>query len=187
MLDTYNFSRALKSSFIGFLIQKVRFHLGNFVGLRPQHMVAYIKEKFRVARDGEFANLLTSRPGFDPEEGRATSGAELKVQTINDNAAETYLPKPYPGKLTLFKPRINYKFYPDPKMGWGDLALGGLDIVEFPFNPHAMLVEPYVQQLVDALIASMNASSDVKGDGKLGRSLAKADDAMSGSRELVAQ
>jgi hypothetical protein len=44
-------------------------------------------------------------------------------------------------------------------MGWGDLALGGLDIVEFPFNPHAMLVEPYVQKLADALIASMNQSS----------------------------
>ncbi len=41
-------------------------------------------------------------------------------------------------------------------MGWGDLALGGLDIVEFPFNPHAMLVDPYAKKLADALIASMN-------------------------------
>ncbi len=95
MLDTYNFSRALKSSMIGFLIQKLRFHLGNFIGLRPQHMIAYLKEKFRVAWDGEFANLFTSRPGFDVDAGRATSGVELKIQTINDLAAETYLPKPY--------------------------------------------------------------------------------------------
>jgi acyl transferase domain-containing protein/glutamate-1-semialdehyde aminotransferase/non-ribosomal peptide synthetase component F/thioesterase domain-containing protein len=154
MLDTYNFSRALKSNFISFLLQKIRFHLGNFIQLRPSHMMSYLKEKIRVARDGELANLLTSRPGFDTEDagGRATSGAELAVQTINDNAAEVYNPKPYPGRLTIFKPRINYKFYPDPKMGWGDLALEGLDIVEFPFNPHAMLVEPYVEQLADALI-----------------------------------
>jgi acyl transferase domain-containing protein/glutamate-1-semialdehyde aminotransferase/non-ribosomal peptide synthetase component F/thioesterase domain-containing protein len=164
MLDTYNFSRALKSNMLGFLIQKLRFHLGNFLGLRPRHMIAYVKEKFRVARDGEFSNLFTSRPGFDVNAGRATSGAELQIQTINDLAAETYLPKPYPGKLTLFKPRINYKFYPDPKMGWGDLALGGLDIVEFPFNPHAMLVEPYVQKLADALIASMNQSPTGQGE-----------------------
>ncbi len=36
-------------------------------------------------------------------------------------------------------------------MGWGDLALGGLDIVEMPINPHAMLVEPFVQTLAHEL------------------------------------
>lgn len=157
MLDTYNFSRALKSSFVSFVLQKLRFHIGNFIRLRPSHMVSYLKEKIRVARDGELVNLLTSRPGFDAEEGegRATAGAELAVQTINDTAAEVYIPKPYSGTLTIFKPRINYKFYPDPKMGWGDLAMGGLDIVEFPFNPHAMLVEPYVEQLSEALVGRL--------------------------------
>ncbi len=162
MLDTYNFSRALKSSFISFLLQKLRFHFGNFIGLRPKHMIEYIKEKVRVARDGELANILTSRPGFEMDEGvaRATSGAEASVQAINDNAAETYVPRPYSGKLMLYKPHINYKFYPDPKMGWGDLALGGLEIVEFPFNPHAMLVEPYIQQLANALITSMSSMAE---------------------------
>ena len=54
-------------------------------------------------------------------------------------------------ETTLFKPHINYKFYPDPKMGWSDLALGGLDIVELPVNPHAMLVQPFVQELAARL------------------------------------
>jgi len=158
MLDTYNFSRALKSSFIGFILQKLRFHIGNFLGLRPRHMIQYIKEKYRVARDGEFANLFTSRPGFEVEgAARATSGAEATVQAINDTAAEVYIPKKYAGTITLFKPRINYKFYPDPKMGWGDLA--ELDIVEFAFNPHAMLLEPYVQQLGQSLIAKMSVET----------------------------
>jgi len=185
MLDTYNFSRALKSSFVSFVLQKIRFHLGNFIRLRPSHMVSYLKEKIRVARDGELANLLTSRPGFDAgeTEGRATAGAELAVQTINDTAAEVYIPKPYPGTLTIFKPRINYKFYPDPKMGWGDLAVGGLDIVEFPFNPHAMLVEPYVEQLAEALVERL---------GKIDRGVSSKDGAASNrlnseqdDRELV--
>ncbi len=164
MLDTYNFSLALKSSMLGFLMQKIRFHLGNIIGLRPRHLVEYIKEKFRVAKDGEFANLFTSRPGFDVEAGRATSGVELKIQTLNDTAAETYRPKPYAGKLTLLKPHINYKFYPDPKMGWEGLALGGLDIVEFPFNPHAMLAEPYVEQLADALIDRLEGGRESSSD-----------------------
>ncbi len=152
MLDTYNFSRALKSSFAGFIWQKTRFHFGNFVQLRPKEMWRYVKEKARVAHDGELANIFTSRPGSATEEGvaRATSGVEASVQAINDHAAEVYVPKPFAGRLTLFKPHANYKFYPDPNMGWGDLVLG-LDIVEVSTNPHAMLVEPYVRQLAAEL------------------------------------
>ena len=35
-------------------------------------------------------------------------------------------------------------------MGWGELA-DDLDIVELDMNPHAMLVEPFVQDLARAL------------------------------------
>jgi hypothetical protein len=52
---------------------------------------------------------------------------------------------------------VNYSVYPDPQMGWGDLALGGLDIVDLPVNPHAMLVEPYVRQLAAALKPRLGA------------------------------
>ncbi len=155
LLDTYNFSRALKVSFASFLREKLKFHLGNFLRLRPREMVRYLGEKIRIARDGELANLLTSRPGSAPAaaEGvaRAESGIEGSVQALNDAAADRYLPKPYGGRIALFKPQVNYKFYPDPRMGWGDLVQGGLDIVELPVNPHAMLVEPYVGTLAEQL------------------------------------
>lgn len=158
MLDTYNFARALKGSFAGFLFEKFRFHLGNFLRLRPPEMWAYLVEKARLARDGELANLLTSRPGSAREAGvaRAETGIEANVQAINDRAAEAYQPAPLEARLTLFKPQVNYKFYPDPQMGWGDLALGGLDIVELPVNPHAMLVEPYVRRLAAELKTRMD-------------------------------
>jgi thioesterase domain-containing protein len=153
MLDTYNFSLALKVGFYSFLLQKLRFHMSNFVSLRPGTMWRYLKEKRRIVSDGGWAHIRTEAPGSTLQDGvaRAESGAEASVQEINDHAADIYDPKPYSGVLTLFKPHINYKFYPDPKLGWGDLALGGLDIVEMPFNPHAMLVEPYVELLAREL------------------------------------
>jgi thioesterase domain-containing protein len=153
MLDTYNFSRALKVSFRSFLLQKAKFHLANMTRLRSVDMLQYLQEKMRLGFGGELANLKTSMPGSSRADGvsRATSGPEAKVQGINDYAAEHYDPLPYSGRLTLFKPRFNYKFYPDPKMGWGDLALGGLDIVEVAVNPHSMLLEPYVNVLADQL------------------------------------
>jgi acyl transferase domain-containing protein/glutamate-1-semialdehyde aminotransferase/thioesterase domain-containing protein len=149
MFDTYNFALALRSSFTSFLWQKFRFHLSNFIRLRPGAMWRYFREKKRLAKDGGWAGLATEMPGSTLDRGlaRAESGIEASVQEINDHAADIYEPRPYPGALTLFKPHINYKFYPDPRMGWGDLALGGLDIVEMPMNPHAMLVEPYVELL----------------------------------------
>jgi aspartate racemase len=165
MLDTYNFSLALKVSFSSFLVQKIKFHLANLVRLRPGDMLRYLREKARLAAGGELANLKTSMPGSSQEEGvgRATSGVEAKVQAINDYAAEHYNPKPYAGELALFKPRFNYKFYPDPKMGWGDLALGGLDIVEVAVNPHSMLLEPYVKVLAAQLRERIDGVRSVPG------------------------
>jgi len=32
-------------------------------------------------------------------------------------------------------------------MGWSDLVGHGLEIVELPFNPHAMLIEPFAARL----------------------------------------
>ena len=32
-------------------------------------------------------------------------------------------------------------------MGWGEVALGGMEIVNLPVNPHGMLVEPFVVHL----------------------------------------
>ena len=165
MLDTYNYSRALKVSFRSFVLQKARFHLANISRLRPSDMVAYLKEKVRLGLGGELANLRTSMPGSAKEDGvsRATSGAEVKVQAVNDYAAEHYDPAPYPGTVTLFKPRVNYKFYPDPNMGWADLA-EDLDTVEVAVNPHAMLLEPYVK----VLAAELKKRIDPKKSGPLG-------------------
>ncbi len=154
MLDTYNFVKALKVSFAAFLYQKLKFHVKNFTQLKPEEMIHYFKEKKRIAGDGGWSHIKTEMPGTTLTDndsfGRAESGIEASVQLLNDHAGDIYFPKPYNGKLTLFKPQKNYSFYPDPKMGWGDLVQD-LDIVEMPINPHAMLVEPYVEVLAKEL------------------------------------
>jgi amino acid adenylation domain-containing protein len=154
MLDTYNFGLALKTNSTSHLLQKMKFHVGNFVKLSPGEMVKYIKEKARVARDGELANLLSRKGPAEPASPGSDEPTQLReasVQASNDAACDRYEPKPYAGTLTLFKPKVNYDYYPDPKMGWGDLAKGGIDPIELPVNPHAMLVEPYVQLLATEL------------------------------------
>jgi amino acid adenylation domain-containing protein len=153
LLDTYNFSRMQQPRLVNYLRQKTVFHLDNLARLRWTKWPAYFSNKFRVARDGELSSLLKTIGGKIRNKATGHSGVsiEASVQGVNDRAAEAYLPQPYSGRVTVFKPRVNYDFYPDAQMGWGDVVTGKLDIVELPVNPHAMLVEPYVQILADRL------------------------------------
>lgn len=158
MLDTYNFALMGKNTGVKAIYQKLKFHLGNFVKLRPTEMWDYVREKIRVARDGELRNWIG---GAATQSNAADAGEtrEASVQSVNDAACMAYTPKPYAGALTLFKPQVNYDFYPDPDMGWKNLALGGLHHEELPVNPHAMLVEPYVQDLAQRLKSRIERSA----------------------------
>ena len=80
-------------------------------------------------------------------EGKNVRRALHDIQEVNDRAAWKFVPQPYDGPITLFKPHKNYSFMPDPRMGWGKLVQSSLEIVELPFNPHAMLIEPFVTTL----------------------------------------
>ncbi|MBI3871124.1 MAG: aminotransferase class III-fold pyridoxal phosphate-dependent enzyme [Verrucomicrobia bacterium] len=161
LLDTYNFAVMKHPSPTRLLLQRLKFHLGNFARLRPRDMLAYLSEKLRVARDGEWTNLFQStsnaKPRATPETETETALREPAVQESNDNACLAYRPKPYAGVLTLFRPEVNYDFYPDPLMGWGDLAKGGIRTMELLVNPHAMLVEPFVQELAVLIKSRVDA------------------------------
>jgi len=87
--------------------------------------------------------------------GHDLQSVEASLQEVNDRAAETYQPQPYDGRVIVFKPRVNYNFYPDPQMGWGNMVMGELKVIELPVNPHAMLVEPFVQALAARLREEM--------------------------------
>jgi thioesterase domain-containing protein len=145
------------------LRQRFAFHLRNLVTMPPRDIVGYLREKARVARDGELRSLLRRSRSPDGDHGR--DGIESldpsAIQTINDQASIAYRPRPYHGVLTVVKPRVNYDFYPDPKMGWGEFAVGGLAVVELDVNPHAMLGHPHVAALARELQARLGASPGV--------------------------
>jgi hypothetical protein len=80
-----------------------------------------------------------------PEEQRA-------LWEIHIRALMKYMPKPYPGGITLFRSR-GHQFLCsfDPKYGWGELVRGGV-LVKVVAGPHdSILEEPYVQTLAEEL------------------------------------
>ena len=128
-----------------------------------------------VARAAEFSSLWRILRGLFRIRPAATRFPSLheSVHDVNERAAQFYQPKPYAGRVTVFKPKVNYDFYPDRQMGWGDLVTGRLEIVELPVNPHAMLAEPYVQSLADRLKEAISNASCPARESRT-RGLAKA-------------
>jgi oxalate---CoA ligase len=71
---------------------------------------------------------------------------------IHRQALQEYVPRPYPGRLVLFRATIqSVQADPDPQMGWGKLAEGGLEIHEVPGDHVSLLVEPNVRLLAQQL------------------------------------
>ncbi|MGH9466717.1 MAG: type I polyketide synthase [Terriglobales bacterium] len=68
------------------------------------------------------------------------------IAEINSLAAASYQPKPYPGKITLFRSMerdiLNGS---DRLLGWGGLAAGGIEVHAVPGTHHNMTRDPHVQ------------------------------------------
>ncbi|MEX0805585.1 MAG: amino acid adenylation domain-containing protein [Candidatus Binatia bacterium] len=75
-----------------------------------------------------------------------------KIARAQSRALREYQLQVYPGRLTLFKARMQPLFSSHrPDKGWGRLAAGGLEVRIVPGNQLAMLKEPHVRVLAEQL------------------------------------
>ncbi len=78
------------------------------------------------------------------------------VQKAGASANRTYLPKPYPAKMTLLRATEQpYDIYPDRTNGWSDLAIGGLEILDIPGHHGSIMRQPRVPILARTLDACL--------------------------------
>jgi len=86
----------------------------------------------------------------------------LKVFRANGIARRKYVVQAYPGAITLFKTAMrlpmpssvgsvdneqNAELIQDPTLGWGELAAGGVRVVDVPGDHHTMVSRPQVETL----------------------------------------
>src|SRR5690606_19688375 len=85
-------------------------------------------------------------------EGReaVTDVVLAKVWDTNDRASVEYQPRPYPGKITHFRPMREYACHTGPALGWERLA-AEVETHRVPAYPAGMLVEPFVAQLAETV------------------------------------
>lgn len=135
------------------LYQKINFHLRNFLLLDSAKKVTFFREKYKVlqARQEIWAGTIQAKLGRRPDGTNAEQMIPAQLWATNDQAALDYQPRPYPGKITHFRPRAEYAIHITPGLEWDGLAEGGVETHRMNVYPAGMLVEPFVGQLAVAV------------------------------------
>jgi thioesterase domain-containing protein/acyl carrier protein len=157
LFDTYGHRSIAKMKRFNTLSldRKVRLHWNNAVKLHPKKQLAYFFEKIRQ-RIQKLSIRFYLRSGLELP-------ASLRLKAIQDRgleAAHAYVPKPYPGRLVLFRAT---KVDAEPTLGWDGLAAGGIEIYDVPgkhntIEAEGMLTEPHVGVLAEKLKACLESS-----------------------------
>jgi thioesterase domain-containing protein len=131
---------------------KIRLHLKSLIKLQPRQKLAYFVDRTQI-RIQKILIKLYLRLGL-------TLPSSLRLMAIFDaglEAAQTYVPKTYSGRMILFRAT---KVDSDPKLGWDGLASQGIEVYDVPgkhntIETEGMLTEPHVSELAKKLNACL--------------------------------
>jgi len=89
----------------------------------------------------------------------ATAERYARAGEANSRAKVTYVPRVYPGPVTLFRAADGHVTRnTDPTLGWEHIAQGGLEIIDVPGGHNTLVERPYVQELARRLRESLERS-----------------------------
>ncbi|HTS12527.1 MAG TPA: thioesterase domain-containing protein [Candidatus Limnocylindrales bacterium] len=156
LFDTMNFSRIRRPSFWGwgyYAVERVFFHIANFWRLDIKGRVCFFREKMQVLgnRLPVWWGMILTKLGGNSEEAKSESRVLGRIWEANDRACEKYVPQPFPGVVTDFRPLKQYRAFDRQDAKWDQLALQGQEIVILPVYPAGMLLDPFVKHLAIAL------------------------------------
>jgi phthiocerol/phenolphthiocerol synthesis type-I polyketide synthase E len=163
LFDTMNSSKIQLLSLWGrsyYACERLVFHFANFMRLDFADKVTFFREKMNVLRSRVpvwwgmiLANLRKDSP-------QAASGALAlgQVWKANDLACLKYVPQPFPGVVTDFRPLKQYHVYDKPDAKWDRLAQRGQEVVILPVYPAGMLLDPFVKHLALALSKAIDGA-----------------------------
>jgi thioesterase domain-containing protein len=152
-IETYDWGTAQSSKPTAwtkfyYSVQRFEFHIRNFFLLDWNLKQAYLKSKWRRLKNrttiwkGMFLSLFSKHQGT-----KRSSASEVnwnEVWRAHDAQADRYVPRTYPGKLLLIRPKKDYSSY----VGKNDLrAAGGVEVVRIDAFPTGLMSAPFVDHL----------------------------------------
>ena len=128
------------------LLQRIHLHLGNLLMLESAGKIKYAQEKAALAR-GRLKWTIKKAI-----ERRTEPAADQKRIDAAVKALREYVPKVYPGSITLFRASKQPAGYNnDRDLGWEKLAAGGVTVHEIPGYHGSIVMEPRVRVLAEQL------------------------------------
>lgn len=127
------------------------------LGQRLGSLTARIREGMHTHR------RIKSEISLATSSGPASAYSDLRrVQVREENwrSMQAYRPRPFKGRITLFKTNhVNDKVEWPADYGWSPVALSGLDIVSVSGHHLALFAPEHIETLAEALSTSLRRSS----------------------------
>ncbi|MGB3510291.1 MAG: amino acid adenylation domain-containing protein [Microcoleaceae cyanobacterium] len=133
------------------LYKRIPLHLSNFVN-DPTYLFEKVREKVESAKDKLVPIVRRIYPQFASDRQQLAQ-KDLRGD-VRSEAMKNYVPRSYSGKMVLFRAmdKDEFKFHQiDPLHGWGEVATGGLEIIDVPGDHIGILKEPNVRVLAEKL------------------------------------
>ena len=164
MFDTFNNKArpaSVRRSRLLYLLQDLGFHGANFFLAGHGDRWSFLAEKWDVAMTRLGIRLRTLYHALVSSPGTQKSYPHLRVKRFNDEAARNYAPRPYAGRVVVFRPKRNFRGLDDPSLGWSEVVRDGLEVRAIPVYPKGMLVEPFVKLLAAEVQTSLESGNVV--------------------------
>jgi len=155
LFDTELFPTSFRSK-LHYFERRLRLHMDRLMMLNFRARVDYVKSRVQKIRKERLNDLNNQyrRAGhqFYSLIGQPPPKDFFAIQDEIWRSGKNYVPKLYPGKITLFRADQARGIYPDPMLGWEGLATDGLEVHEVSGSDHESIVlEPHVGTLAKEL------------------------------------
>jgi aspartate racemase len=139
--------------------QRLGFHWGNLRRGPLRDAPSYIRERSDTIREKLKERAWRARYALRLWAGRPIHRRLRDAEQIALFAYRTYRPRPYPGRVVLFRcSERPHGPYWDPASGWRELVGHGLEVHEIPGNHRTVFLEPNVEILARTLRTCLEAN-----------------------------
>jgi amino acid adenylation domain-containing protein len=127
-------------------------------GITKEHVFEYLAGRFRGKLGAKLLHW-NERVHVAGKENDPAKFSDLQIRMVHARASLAYKPRPYPGKITLFRTLDQgVDFEAQPDLGWSSLALGGIAIHDVLGNHSTLFWDAGVQALARKLADSIRSS-----------------------------
>jgi oxalate---CoA ligase len=133
-------------------LQRIGLHARKIMQLDSWGRMRYVTDRMRSAarKLGRLAGVPSDHRKSDPQ-----LDPVRKLENANHRAAERYVPRPYPDRITLFRANTQHQAVgvdtDEPTLGWGGLSESGVKVHSIPGAHDSIFHEPHVNVLVEKL------------------------------------